>query len=422
MDTLFSCLKKGTSPESVVDFAREYLKKEGFEELHYDTLFFPQTGGRYFIAPFPDVFFAFTMGKKKGFIQPVRMAFAHGDQPCFKIRSKPEYTSMESSLLHVEAYGGMIDYTWLDRPLGVSGTVVLKGERVFTPESRRYDSKRPLAVIPGIAGLREAGDGGKIDRQKELIPVVGLAGSAWTEGAFLHFLAKELDVDDSEILSYDLTLYNDDDPQLVGLSRELISSPRLDDLASVSALLEALVEGERSNGINLIGVFNHGEVGSVSRSGADSALLEDLLRGIFTSMDCSEQMFRTSVNNSWYLSVDGAHGARPDDRERCDKTTGACVGQGPVMKIGRASGYAADPQMQGILCGLAEKYDIPLQVTSDHDITGGESTFGAMIGARLPMRGCAVGVPMWSMHSARETMAFEDYESLCQILTAFFAD
>ena len=59
----------------------------------------------------------------------------------------------------------------------------------------------------------------------------------------MQFLARELGVDDSEILSYDLNLYNYDEPQLVGLSEELVVSPRLDNLASVSALLESLVEG-----------------------------------------------------------------------------------------------------------------------------------------------------------------------------------
>lgn len=424
MDTLFACLKKGTSPESVVDFAKKYLEKEGFEELYYDKLFFPKTGGKYYIAPFPDVFFAFTMGKKRAFIQPVRMAFAHGNPPCFTITGKPERTSVDSSLLHVEVDGDRADCRWFDRPLGISGTVILKGERAFSPESRRYDSQRPLVVIPGraIRGQEEQNEQ-KNDRwekagSKELVPVAGLAGSAWTEGAFLEFLAGELDVDDSEILSYTLHLYNADAPCLVGLSQEMISSPRLGDLAAVSALLEALVEGERSNGMNLMGIFPGEAAESACGSGADSPLLADLLRGIFTAMDCSEQMFRASMNISNYLSVEGISGARPNDPADEERATRACVGKGPAMQ-GSRIGYVADPRMQGVLCGLAEKYDLPLQVIHDRKAMTKAS---AMIGKRLPVRGGALGVPMWALHSARETMALEDYESLCQILTAFFVD
>ena len=182
---------------------------------------------------------------------------------------------------------------------------------MFKPNLVIYDSERPVAIIPGIAihMQRDANSGWKIDRQKELMPVTGLSGAAWTEGAFAQFLAGELDVDESEILSYDLNLYNFDEPQLVGITEELVSSPRLDNLASVSALLEALVEGERSNGINLIGLFNHEEVGSFTRSGADSELLGGVLEGIFRTLGCDKEMYRASMAGSVYLSVDGAHGA-----------------------------------------------------------------------------------------------------------------
>ena len=50
MNTLFDCLKKGTAPQQVVAFAREYLREEGFEELYYDRLFSPLLSGRYFIT------------------------------------------------------------------------------------------------------------------------------------------------------------------------------------------------------------------------------------------------------------------------------------------------------------------------------------------------------------------------------------
>ena len=422
MDTLFECLKQGTAPVQVVAFAKKFLKKEGFEELYYDGLFAPKAGGRYYISPFPDVLFAFTMGQKRAYIQSLRMAFAHVDQPCFKIKSKPEFKSMECAMLNVEVYGGMMDHTWFDRPLGMAGTVVLKGEKVFSPKEVYYDSHRPLAVIPGLAihMQRDANNGWKIDRQKELMPVVAVGGAQWTQGSFVHFLAGELQVDASEILSYDLNLYNYDEPQMVGIEQDLICSPRLDNLSSVSALLEAFVEGERNNGINLIGLFNHEEVGSFSKSGADSELFTGVLEQIFESIGCSRNMMRASLAKSFYLSVDGAHGAHPNYTDRCDITTRAYVGQGPAIKASGTCKYASDCKMEAILAGLAEKYDVPLQVINDRNNIRGVTTLGPMIGSHIPMTGCDIGIPMWAMHSARETMALSDYEALCQILTAFF--
>ena len=424
MDTLFRCIEEGTAPGRVVDFAKNYLRQEGFEELYYDRLFSPKVEGRYFIAPFSDVLIAFTMGHKRAYMQNLRMAFAHVDQPCFKIKGNPDYTNMGCAQLNVEVYGGMMDHTWFDRPLGMAGTVALKGEDIFHPHMVSFDSRSPVAVIPGLAihMNREANNGWKIDRQKEMMPVTGLAGGTWTRTGFLTYLGKELNVDVSEILSWDINLYNCDAPALVGFDKELLCAPRIDNLASVSALLEALTEGERDDGINLIGLFNHEEVGSVSKSGANSELLTYVLRALFEALGCSDEIFRASLAGSIYLSVDGAHAAHPNYPDKCDTTTRAYIGQGPAIKISNSRKYASDCQAQAVLKGIAEKYEVALQSIADRNTIRGGSTIGPMIQAWLPMAGGDVGIPMWAMHSARETMAAADYQALCQLVTAFFLE
>lgn len=422
MNYLLNCLKKGISPVHTVEYAKEFLRERGFEELRYDGVFHPILGGRYMVAPYPDVLFAFTMGKTRAYMQSIRMAFAHGDQPCFKIKGKADLKSMGCEQLNVEVYGGMMDHTWFDRPLGIGGTVMLKGEDAFSPVRRLYDSKRPVAVIPGLAihMKRNANDGWKIDRQKELMPVIGLEGQMGEKEGFLRFLAEELQVEVSDILCYDLNLYNFDEPMLVGTRKELICSPRIDNLASVSALLSSLTEGERDGGMNLIGIFNHEEVGSVSKSGADSVLLQMVLKQIFTAIGCSDSINRVTMARSYYLSVDGAHGAHPNYGECCDVTTRAYLGKGAAIKESGTCKYAADDTVTAILKQFALEHQIPLQEIGDRNTIRGGSTLGPMIGAQIAARGCDIGIPMLAMHSARETMAAKDYESLCQILCAFF--
>ena len=90
MNVLTECLAQGTSPVGVVSFAKEYLKQQGFEELYYNKMISPKENSKYYIAPFPDVLFAFTTGAGKEMIQSLRMAFAHVDQPCFKVKGKPD--------------------------------------------------------------------------------------------------------------------------------------------------------------------------------------------------------------------------------------------------------------------------------------------------------------------------------------------
>ena len=163
-------------------------------------------------------------------------------------------------------------------------------------------------------------------------------------------------------------------------------------------------------------------MGSFSKSGADSELLANVLKGIFDALGSGREMFRASMAQSFYLSVDGAHGAHPNYPDRCDTTTRAYVGRGAAIKASGTCKYASDCRMQAILMGLAEKYDVPLQMINDRNTIRGGATLGPMIGSHLPMTGCDIGAPMWAMHSARETMAVSDYEALCQIVTAFFAD
>lgn len=420
---LFECIKKGTAPNRVVEFAKEYLKKHDFEELYYDQHFQPIHGGKYYIAPFPDCIFAFTIPEKRSLFQNMRLAFAHVDQPCFKIKGKADVRSMGCGQLNVEVYGGMTDHTWFDRPLGLAGSIALRSDDVFHPVMVSYDSQRPVAVIPGLAihMKRDMNEGWKIDRQKELLPVVGL-GKQWTEGSFLHFLATELSVDPEEILGYDLCLYNYDQPMYVGMKNELILAPRLDNLASVSALLEAITQADRDEGINMIGLFNNEEVGSVSKSGADSSLFELILRRVLKALNGTEDHLSLLLANSYYLSVDAAHAAHPNYPEKADITTRAIMGEGTVLKTSGTCKYASDCKMKAIMMALAEKYNILFQEVGDRNTIRGGSTLGPMVQAQLPMNGCDIGIPMWAMHSARETIARSDYDSLSQLVTAFLND
>ena len=404
---------------------KDFLNEYGYTELKESDAWNLKSEGKYYVTKNDSALIAFEVGTGDILESGIKMIGAHTDSPGFRIKGNPEITAEGAYLkLNTEVYGGPILHTWFDRPLGLAGTIVLKGEDVFNPIEVTYNSKRPVALIPGLAihMQREANNGWKIDRQKELMPLMGLANGRWTEDAFLHFLAEELSVDESEILSYDLNLYNYDQPQLCGVKEEILCSPRIDNLASVSALLESLTDGERESGINLIGLFNHEEVGSFTKSGADSALLPGILERILSGMGCSKEQIDISLAQSYYLSVDGAHAAHPNYTDRCDMTTRAYMGQGVTVKVSGTQKYASDCKMYAILKGLSEKYDILLQEINDRNTIRGGTTLGPMIGSHLPMAGCDLGIPMLAMHSARETMAMADYVSLCQLVTAFFAE
>ena len=111
------------------------------------------------------------------------------------MKAAPELEGPEGSLrLNVEAYGGMIDYTWFDRPLSVAGRVLVRtataeGERV---ESRLIAPDRDIALIPSLAIHLDRGmnDGFSPNRATDLCPLVS-AGELGA-GSFDEFVASSL--------------------------------------------------------------------------------------------------------------------------------------------------------------------------------------------------------------------------------------
>ena len=93
---------------------------------------------------------AFSLGEKPA-AGGLRIAAAHTDFPCFKLKPACSIAENGYEKLNIEAYGGMILNTWLDRPLSVAGKVALRGESPFLPDCRLVDFETPLLTIPNLA-------------------------------------------------------------------------------------------------------------------------------------------------------------------------------------------------------------------------------------------------------------------------------
>ena len=82
---------------------------------------------------------------------PLRIACAHTDFPCLRVKSNPILSVHGYGKLNVEVYGGMIRNTWMDRPLSLAGAVALRGVDPFAPTLRLVDFRRPLMIVPNLA-------------------------------------------------------------------------------------------------------------------------------------------------------------------------------------------------------------------------------------------------------------------------------
>ena len=422
---LIDLLNKAVSPFACVEAAMERLAGAGFETLEYNQGWNLEKGGKYMINHHGTTLFAFSVGEQYEGKGMLRLAAAHTDYPCMRIKPNADFTTEGYAQVNVEVYGGPILNTWFDRPLGVAGRGVVRSEDAFRPDIRIYRSKKPIMIIPNLSihMNREVNKGVEINRQIDLMPVLDMLPKDQTStDYFLTFLSEDLGVDKEDILDFELNTFCMEEPLYVGPNDSLLSAPRLDNQTSVSALLSAIIDGKRDNGINLIALFDHEEIGSSSKQGAASIFLHDLLRRILRNLGLSEEEMDRSIYDAMLLSVDVAHALHPNRREKMDILNHPVLGQGFCIKQACSQSYATDSEVIGILCQLCDKNNIPYQRFVNRSDAVGGATLGSIASTMLPIRTIDIGIPLLSMHSVRELMGAADMEALKDAVTAYFAE
>lgn len=422
-EELLRLVEEGTSPFHVVSSVERQLLKAGFVKLAMEHDWGPDNGGRYYVVHNGSSLIAFTVGERMQFGDSFRIAAAHTDFPGLRVKPVPEITKDGYRQLNVEVYGGGILNTWLDRPLSAAGRVVLRSDKVFEPKVCLVDFRKPFLTIPNLAIHinRDVNKGVELNKQTDMLPILGLDEEECKEAFFQKYLAKELKVKPEDILEYELGLYNTDTGDFLGLSEEFISSPRLDNLTSVQAVTTGLITGERSSGINVAAFFDHEEIGSRTKQGAGSVLLSAVLERILLSYGRSREKFFESFSKSMLLSVDVGHALHPNKADKNDPTNKDILGKGICIKEASVQSYATDSEAVAVMQQICDAEQIPYQkFVNRSDGTSG-STLGAIASAFLPVKTVDIGVPLLAMHSSRELMGTADQESLVRAVRAFYS-
>jgi len=424
VETLLSFIEGSPSPFHTVVQSKDLLQKAGFTELFATQPWKIKAGGNYYIDIYGSSLLAFRIGAnpQQG---GLRLAAAHTDFPCFRVKTSAGIVKEGYGTLNVESYGGMILSTWLDRPLSLAGKVVLRSEELFAPEVRFIDMKRPLLTIPNLAihMNRKINEGIALNRQKDMLPLAMMLEKEEKDKDFFdRFLAKELGCKQKDILSYELTVYPTEKGSLFGFAEEFISSPRLDNLTSVKACLCGIIDGSRKNGISGIALFDNEEVGSRTKQGAGSLVLTQTLQRIYECIGLKQEDYYSDVAGGYMLSVDVAHALHPNVPTKTDPTNKPVLNGGVVLKLAANQSYAGDAEAVAIAAELCQRNNIPCQrFVNRSDMVGG-STLGSIASTLLPIRTMDIGVPILAMHSARETMGVKDQQSLEDMMKAFFSE
>lgn len=347
-----------------------------------------------------------------------QISAAHSDSPTFKLKDKPIIEANGYLKLNVEGYGGMINATWLDKPLTLAGRVMVNTDKGI--ETRLLHIDRDLLIIPNVPihFNREINKGFAFNNQVDMLPI--LSAGNLKEDNFDNILAKELGIEAEAILAKDLYLVNRQKAAIIGFDNELISSGRLDDLECVYTSLRGFVEAENKNHINVFAVFDNEEVGSVTKQGAMSTFLASTLDRVNTALGKSKEEYYRAIAKSILISCDNAHAVHPNHPELFDVKNRPVLNQGIAIKESANQKYTTDAFSRAILKKILEKKNIPYQTFANRSDIAGGSTLGNLSNTVVSMNAVDIGLPQLAMHSAYETAGAKDVGYAFETLKAFF--
>jgi aspartyl aminopeptidase len=353
---------------------------------------------------------------------PFRVVGSHTDSPGFKLKPRPTTATLGWLQAGVEVYGGPLFNSWLDRELEFAGRLVFRDGSMALVRTGALLRFPQRAVHLDRAVNSE---GLKLDPQRHLNPIIGLGD---LENADLvGHLARLAGQTGAEVAGYDISVADTQPAAVFGLDDAFFASGRLDNLSSVHSSLVAFLAAPGSTDHTVVfAAFDHEEVGSESRSGAAGSFLADILTRIGSGSGSdgdagSESDRLQAFAGSWFLSADAGHAVHPNYPERFDPTNHPVVGRGPLLKINANQRYATDALGAAEWARACEKAGVAFQeFVSSNSIPCG-STIGPITATRLGIRTIDVGLPLLSMHSARELAGAADPESFTSAIGAFLA-
>lgn len=396
--------------------ASEILEENGFKKVREDEVWELEKG-KYYTTRDDSALIAFEIGEdlKKGF----EIIGSHTDSPTFKIKSNSEMADTGFLKLNIEAYGGMIHSTWLDRTLSLAGKVTYKEDGKINYALVNIDKDLLTIANAAIHMNREINKGYVYNAQDNLYPLVKtIKDDLESENYLVNLLAEELKIKVEDIIDFDLGLY---DRQKGAIINDMVHVGRLDNLGSVHASLMALVDSRQGKN-KMILLSDNEEIGSSTRGGAASNFLGNTLERIALKFGLDREEYQIMIENSMIISADQAHAVHPNYKAFADPTNIVKMNEGLVIKIAANGAYASTLETKTRLINIAKKHDYKLQTFHNRNDKVGGSTIGPITSTALGIKAIDVGIPLLAMHSIRELAGVEDIYEAYEIYKKFFEE
>ena len=258
---------------------------------------------------------------------------------------------------------------------------------------------------------REVNKGYAWNAQTDMAPVLGSRKAA---GTFRCQIAEAAGVQAQDILSMDLFLYCRTPGAIWGADGEFVSAPRLDDLQCAFALLHGFLQAEQPKKIPVYALFDNEEVGSLTKQGADSTFLEDVLRRL-----AGDKLPRM-LANSFLISADNAHAVHPAHPEVSDPLNRVYMNEGIVIKFNGNQKYTTDGISEALFRLMCERAGVACQTYTNRSDMAGGSTLGNISNGHISVNAADIGLAQLAMHSCYETAGVKDTEDLIHVMKEFY--
>ncbi len=410
---LLSFLTESVTPYHAVQAIESRLADANFVVLSESEEWGDLAPGKYYVKRQGSII-GFVVGSESD--AGVRMVGAHTDSPCLKVKPIAEVESNGYAQLGAQVYGGVLLAPWFDRDLSVAGQVVYRDEHGQISEVL-IDFKKPIATVPSLAIHldRDVNNKRSINKQKDMVPVLGLAGE---QSLDLRAMLKDQiekqhsHVSVDRVLDYDLSFYDTQPPAIIGLNDDFIAAARLDNLLSCFIGLDALINADTKRH-SLLVCNDHEEVGSASATGAQGPFLANVLDRWF------KDAINVEVHHSSMISADNAHARHPNYPEKHEPNHTPKINSGVVIKIDTNQRYATTALTSSVFKHFCELAEQPVQeFVTRTDLACG-STIGPITSTNIGVATLDVGVPTFGMHSIRELAGTFDAWSLAQTLKVY---
>lgn len=419
-------IEKSVTCFHAVENAEKLLKDKEFTELKENRRWELEPGRGYYVIRNASSVIAFKLPEKeaKGF----HIMASHSDSPSFKLKAGTEITVENNYVkLNVEPYGGMIHATWLDRCLSVAGRVVYREGKELVSKTVNVDED--LLIMPNLAihMNRDMNKNLSYNPQIDLQPLL-FAGQMQAEdkngnreSLIMKKVAQYAGIKEEQILGRDLFLYVREQGKLAGAGKELMISPRLDDLECVYASLTGFLKAKPEEYINICAVFDNEEVGSLTRQGAASTFLRDTLERVGEALFEMRSTYLQLLSDSFMISADNAHAVHPNHPEKADPGNRPYLNQGIVIKYHGGQKYTTDAYSEAVIREICREAGVPCQTYCNRSDIAGGSTLGNISEGQVSVPCVDIGLAQLAMHSAVETSGSKDVMYLIKAANVFYS-